>query len=379
MRPTALILAALGAAPLAVAQPYNYTINQPASTLGYSISFSAPFQTTPGGSSYIIGTAAGADGIPGNADDIASPPGSRTVPGIAGGNTAANTIVNLNSGSISASGSSGPTAYHPSGSFLVNFDVAGATCQVSNLSADLLGGGTASLAANAAVNYSTFRTREPSCTIFSLGTINIPVGNISATSITAAQTAPSTAGTMTPVIGQPGRHNFSANVDALITVTATLSGAPAPIDPQPVTLALAGTVDFNLPGAPVAATVTVNQTQNIPGPFLLDPLSFNEPLCNGPLLIKLTLASTSTTIGVNASLTASGTPSSCGPADLGRQGGIPGADGALDNNDFVVFIDYFFNNNPLADHGRQGGLPGADGQFNNNDFVVFIDEFFAGC
>ncbi|HYD02479.1 MAG TPA: GC-type dockerin domain-anchored protein [Phycisphaerales bacterium] len=379
MRHAALLLATLGAAPLAVAQPYSYAINQPASTLGYSINFSAPFQTSPSGSSYIIGTAAGADGIPGNADDTASPPGSRTIPGFTGGNTAANTIVNLNSGSISASGSSGPTAYHPSGSFRVNFDVAGGTCQISNLVADLLGGGSASLAANASVNYSTFRTREPSCTIISLGTISIPVGNISATSITAAQTGPSTAGTMSPVIGQPGRHNFSANVDALITVTATLSGAPAPIDHQPVTLTLAGTVDFNLPGAPVAATVTVNQTQNIPGPFLLDPLGFNEPLCNGPLLIKLTLASTSTTIGVNANLTAAGTPAGCGPADVGSQGGAPGADGQLDNNDFVVFIDYFFSSNPLADLGRQGGQPGSDGQWNNNDFVVFIDEFFGGC
>lgn len=71
-------------------------------------------------------------------------------------------------------------------------------------------------------------------------------------------------------------------------------------------------------------------------------------------------------------------PSSC-PADLGRQGGLPGADGALDNNDFIVFIDYFFSMNPLADVGVQGGLPGHDSLFDNNDFVVFIDAFFAGC
>ncbi|HYD00058.1 MAG TPA: GC-type dockerin domain-anchored protein [Phycisphaerales bacterium] len=71
-------------------------------------------------------------------------------------------------------------------------------------------------------------------------------------------------------------------------------------------------------------------------------------------------------------------PALC-PADLGQQGGVQGADGVLDNNDFVIFIDYFFNSNPLADLGVQGGLPGADGAFDNNDFVVFIDEFFAGC
>jgi hypothetical protein len=71
-------------------------------------------------------------------------------------------------------------------------------------------------------------------------------------------------------------------------------------------------------------------------------------------------------------------PPSC-PADIGTQGGLPGHDGHLDNNDFVVFIDYFFNHNPLADRGIQGGIPGHDNQWDNNDFVVFIDQFFAGC
>ncbi|HZW07488.1 MAG TPA: immunoglobulin domain-containing protein [Phycisphaerales bacterium] len=66
-------------------------------------------------------------------------------------------------------------------------------------------------------------------------------------------------------------------------------------------------------------------------------------------------------------------------ADLGRVGGVAGNDGVLDNNDFVVFIDYFFNADSRADCGIQGGVPGHDGLFDNNDFVVFIDAFFAGC
>jgi hypothetical protein len=68
----------------------------------------------------------------------------------------------------------------------------------------------------------------------------------------------------------------------------------------------------------------------------------------------------------------------CG-ADLGAQGGVPGPDGVLDNNDFVVFIDDFFSGNPAADVGHTGGSRGPDGFFNNNDFVVFIDLFFEGC
>ncbi|MDP1661285.1 MAG: GC-type dockerin domain-anchored protein [Phycisphaerales bacterium] len=69
----------------------------------------------------------------------------------------------------------------------------------------------------------------------------------------------------------------------------------------------------------------------------------------------------------------------CNAADIGQSGGAPGADGAVDNNDFIVFIDYFFNGNPLADVGSQGGVAGPDGLFNNNDFVVFINQFFTPC
>ncbi|HYD01392.1 MAG TPA: GC-type dockerin domain-anchored protein [Phycisphaerales bacterium] len=82
--------------------------------------------------------------------------------------------------------------------------------------------------------------------------------------------------------------------------------------------------------------------------------------------------------GVTEAWIATLPPALC-PADLGATGGVPGGDGVLNNNDFVVFIDYFFAQNPLADRGSTGGVPGADAQWNNNDFVVFIDQFFAGC
>ncbi|HYD02054.1 MAG TPA: GC-type dockerin domain-anchored protein, partial [Phycisphaerales bacterium] len=71
-------------------------------------------------------------------------------------------------------------------------------------------------------------------------------------------------------------------------------------------------------------------------------------------------------------------PAPC-TADVGVSGGLPGADGLLDNNDFVVYVDTFFAQAVAADIGVTGGLPGADGEWNNNDFVVYIDLFFAGC
>ncbi len=68
----------------------------------------------------------------------------------------------------------------------------------------------------------------------------------------------------------------------------------------------------------------------------------------------------------------------CKP-DLGQQGGLLGADGLLNNNDFIVFIDLFFTQSPLADFGSQGGIAGPDGQLNNNDFIAYIDAYFAAC
>jgi hypothetical protein len=88
----------------------------------------------------------------------------------------------------------------------------------------------------------------------------------------------------------------------------------------------------------------------------------------------------STFTGGNSILVVRGfTPPACNLADMGRQGGQPVPDHLLDNNDFVVFIDYFFNHNALADLGRQGGIRGSDSLFDNNDFVIFIDEFFSPC
>jgi uncharacterized membrane protein len=68
----------------------------------------------------------------------------------------------------------------------------------------------------------------------------------------------------------------------------------------------------------------------------------------------------------------------CAP-DIGSTGGVAGADGHLDNNDFISFINFFFLADPRADIGVVGGVPGHDGRYDNNDFVVFIDQFFTGC
>ncbi|MFT3685733.1 MAG: GC-type dockerin domain-anchored protein [Phycisphaerales bacterium] len=84
--------------------------------------------------------------------------------------------------------------------------------------------------------------------------------------------------------------------------------------------------------------------------------------------------------GINITVTPNGaTFTSTNQADIGSPGGVLGPDGLLDNNDFIVFINVFFAQNPLGDRGIAGGFPGSDGLFDNNDFIAFINQFFAGC
>lgn len=67
------------------------------------------------------------------------------------------------------------------------------------------------------------------------------------------------------------------------------------------------------------------------------------------------------------------------PADIGAEGGATGCDGLLDNNDFIIFINFFFAEDVRADLGIEGGATGSDGMLDNNDFIVFVNLFFAGC
>ena len=72
-------------------------------------------------------------------------------------------------------------------------------------------------------------------------------------------------------------------------------------------------------------------------------------------------------------------PLACNAADLGGAGGVAGADGQLDNNDFIAFINLFFVPDLQADLGRAGGLTPGDGLLDNNDFIAFISYFFSPC
>ncbi|HZW05841.1 MAG TPA: GC-type dockerin domain-anchored protein [Phycisphaerales bacterium] len=93
-------------------------------------------------------------------------------------------------------------------------------------------------------------------------------------------------------------------------------------------------------------------------------INFGDPAVNSQMMVDNIRVAPNTSVGI------------CGAADVGGQGGVAGFDNRLDNNDFVVFIDLFFQHDARADLGSQGGAAGGDTQFDNNDFVAFIDAFF---
>jgi len=111
------------------------------------------------------------------------------------------------------------------------------------------------------------------------------------------------------------------------------------------------------------------------GTYYVAGSTFNTAF-NGDFEVTSTSDSAGGTFVLNVYSNFPGGPAACSPADLGSTGGQAGQDNRLDNNDFIVFIDYFFAQNAVADMGSTGGAQGADATWDNNDFVVFIDYFF---
>jgi hypothetical protein len=65
-------------------------------------------------------------------------------------------------------------------------------------------------------------------------------------------------------------------------------------------------------------------------------------------------------------------------ADVAAPGLTPGADGTIDGDDFIAFINAFAIGEALADL-ASGGEPGPDGTVDGDDFITFINGFAAGC
>ncbi len=285
--------------PLAGAQTgaFDFVINSPASAANWSVAFNAPFQTGTNPStnrpySYLIG----------DWDSTANPTGTRTLTGIFGGDPGTNVPISINAGGISASGNSGTTPLRPSGSWL--FRLRGGSIQVEDLTLNLLDEETVSVGANVSITYSTFRTRQPTCTVLGGFPISVPLGSIVVNELVASQFSSAATGTLTPT--GPNTYDFSIPVDVVINVQATFQNAPVEIPPTPAIVILSGSLSVTGNTATSTSGIDIDIVQSQPGPTALDPLPFAEPLCGGSLLVNVTIGTQTITVAADSNLVSSG-------------------------------------------------------------------------
>ncbi len=308
LKSLAAVVSGLVLLPIAHGQVYNVDLDPAPSSAAWSFSVTSPLQL--GGASYILG----------DFDAATNPTGTRTIPGLFGGDTNANTPVPLTAGGLTTGANSGSNPPSPAGSFQIRIDPEASECVLSSVSVDLLNGATAGGSAGASIRYSSFRTRQPTCTVLGGFTIPIPLGSISVTTLIISQQDEEDAGTLTD--NGDGSFDFSVPMIVVATIGVELDGAPTPVDPVPVPVVLTGTITPAGDTANVTMALQVSETSTEPGPFAVGTVPFAEPLCGGSLLITLVLASVETTVTVDASLVGTGTRvGGCEP-DFNQDGNV---------------------------------------------------------
>lgn len=327
---------------------YSVAVNHGASATAFTLNVNSPFQTSPSGTCFIIGSY----------DATANPTGTKTIPGLFGGDTNANTPVAISAGSITASGGTGGTPLHPTGSLIFDY-LSPTQCAVEGLALSLFGGGTSSVATNVSITYSTFRTRQPTCTVLGGFPISVPVGNADISSVDVTQVDESSAGTLAAT-GNPGEYTFSVPMNLHVVIAATMSGQPLDIPPQDVAVTVGGTVTLNAAGASLSGTLSIQQSQTQPGPTTLSPIPFTEPLCSGNLIVNIVLASTTIDLTVDSSLSGSGTLIPTCIADYNQDGGVD-------------LSDIFDLANDISTGGSS--FPGSNPDFNNDGGADITDIF----
>lgn len=287
-----ILVATLGSVPSAQAvDTFAFTV-APASTATWSLSATAPFAL--GGASHIIG----------NYDATTNPSGTRTIPGLTGGDTSGNTPVPLTAGNASVSASSGASPVHPAGTFRLVLDPEALRVHAQGLTLDLVNGQPSTATSSVSITYATFRTRQPTCLIFGGFPISVPIGAAAVTGITATQVSDSVVGVLAPT--GPDQYTATVTVPMNVAITATLAGAPLDVPVVEVPVVITGNVMVNGDTASLTAAVTFSTQQSQPGPIAFPQQAFAEPLCGGNLLVNILAASVDTAASVDSSIMATG-------------------------------------------------------------------------
>ncbi len=298
----------------------------------------------------------------GDYDPKTNPEGTRTKPGLFGTfgpteNVPVPTTVVMQFG--------GRINTDTRGTFDVVLDIGAGVAEISNYSADLLGGRAIRLPLTVTLSFQTFRTRNPTFTYLGIP-LPIPLGDAEVTSLRVEQTGSQGPGTLT----QTGPDTYDVVLLPIVMVTAegSFMGQAFSVPAAPAVMPIEGTLTLT----PTGATLTGSR------PFdFSDEQQVNQPLPQFPLalptatagvtanvLLDLVLETYQSTFAGTQTLRALGVPIEC-PADWN-------GDGNVDFNDFLAFVNDYNAQNPRAD------LNG-DGSIDFNDFLAFMNLFNAGC
>lgn len=286
MKSWVMVGLSLAWATFAMGQEYQFTVDQASS----------------GGNAQFDVSAATSGTLIGNYDAATNPAGTHTKPGLFGSIGATeNVAVPVNHFDPDASGQ---LEFSPTGSFLASFDLGGGTMTLRNFSADLLGGGGASVPVSAGVSFSSFRTTSPS-SIYPGVPLNVSLGNAQLSGLVASQAGEAT-GTLTPL----GGNVYGFSITPMVTIQANVSFQGALLDTtsDPTALPLAGQITILPDSISLSETGPVNLSSSLSPDQPLDPLPYDLPAGadSAHIIFSLTLNTENTTVLGTQSLGATG-------------------------------------------------------------------------
>jgi len=295
----------------------------------------------------------------GDWDADTNPDGTQTLPGVWGG-SGNNPIPITMTLAVGFNGTS-----VPEGTLNLDIQDKGNTATVSNLDWNVLGEELMTASMTATALYETFRSVNPD-SLFPGGIpIEFPIGEGYITACALLQSGPGV-GTANPVDDQPGVHALEVAVPVtmdLLIVTEALGELPLQL---PLMLLIEGTHHIGDANdmLMISASSFLNETTDLP-PEPLPTIPMELPTVlppgdNAGVLINLTPSTVSTTVEIDADLTAM--------RPYGPIGDLNG-DGIVGTDDLLAI---------LAAYGTCPGCPedlNGDGIVNVNEILIIIDNW----
>jgi len=326
-----------GAAPLARADIYRFTIQSQPSSVATDLTASTTLAGT----------------LIGDHDPKTNPTGTRTIPGAFGGDTNANLPIDFSG----TAGFTGSDTTHPDGQFTLNIDPETGTATVAGLSLNLINGSPIGVTLGLVIEYDTFRTRQPTSLYIGGIPLPIPFGQVTLSMLTFVQTELTGAG----IVTETGPGQFSVTLIAPVEVMAQLDILGQMQVIGPITIPLPFTADITLSGTTASAVFSFDTAfqQDIPFTFDLpadQPLDLPTILPPGGtahLLVNGAIDGAAINFAIDASLIASGVLQQRNPADWNN-------DGIVNTLDYFAFLVSFF---------------AVDADFNEDSFTNSQDYF----